>query len=405
MSLAPSSESAVETTAAAAAAELTANSPVDLIPPDVERPEGPEEGIALCLSGGGYRAMLFHAGALIRLNQWGLLPRLRRVSSVSGGSITAGALACAWSELAFDPATGVSPRLGEKVIDPLRRLAHRTLDVVNVALGGPLPGSIAEWIAGSYDRHLFRGKTLQDMPDDQSGPRFIFCATNVMTKALFRFSRPYLADWRIGQARDPRLPIATAVAASAAFPPFLSPLTLDLDDYPFQPTQGADHHQEPYTLRAVLTDGGVYDNLGLETAWKRYRTVLVSDAGGTYGPEKDPKTDWLRHSQRVIGLVYDQVRVLRTRQTIDAFRRQERDGALWTVRTDLSGADPFRIPAQRAQAMADVETRLRAMDETVQQQLINWGYVACDAAARAYWRRPPAPLTAPTALPFPDASI
>ena len=46
--------------------------------------------MALCLSGGGYRAMLFHVGALWRLNELGLLPRLDRVSSVSGGSITAG---------------------------------------------------------------------------------------------------------------------------------------------------------------------------------------------------------------------------------------------------------------------------------------------------------------------------
>src|SRR5258706_9526211 len=49
-----------------------------------------EEEVALCLSGGGYRAMLFHMGALLRLNDAGLLRRLARVSSVSGGSLTAG---------------------------------------------------------------------------------------------------------------------------------------------------------------------------------------------------------------------------------------------------------------------------------------------------------------------------
>ena len=51
---------------------------------------GPKPGIALCLSGGGYRAMIFHLGALWRLNQLGFLKNLSRVSSVSGGSITAG---------------------------------------------------------------------------------------------------------------------------------------------------------------------------------------------------------------------------------------------------------------------------------------------------------------------------
>ena len=42
--------------------------------------------------------------------------------------------------------------------------------------------------------------------------------------------------------------------------------------------------QPPYTTEAVLSDGGVYDNLGLETAWKRYTTILVSDGGGKMGP-------------------------------------------------------------------------------------------------------------------------
>src|SRR5208282_640505 len=51
-----------------------------------------EPGTALCLSGGGYRAMLFHLGSLWRLNEAGLLRKLNRISSVSGGSITAGML-------------------------------------------------------------------------------------------------------------------------------------------------------------------------------------------------------------------------------------------------------------------------------------------------------------------------
>ena len=60
----------------------------------------PEPGIALCLSGGGYRAMLFHLGALWRLNEIGYLPKLERISSVSGGSITAGVLGLKWERLA-----------------------------------------------------------------------------------------------------------------------------------------------------------------------------------------------------------------------------------------------------------------------------------------------------------------
>ena len=55
-----------------------------------------EDVVGLCLSGGGYRAMLYHTGALFRLNELGILPRLREIASVSGGSIAAAALALVW---------------------------------------------------------------------------------------------------------------------------------------------------------------------------------------------------------------------------------------------------------------------------------------------------------------------
>ena len=61
----------------------------------------PEDGLALCMSGGGYRAMVFHLGALIRLNEAGLLRQMRRISSVSGGSMTNAVLGLEWKNLTF----------------------------------------------------------------------------------------------------------------------------------------------------------------------------------------------------------------------------------------------------------------------------------------------------------------
>src|SRR5687768_3836338 len=94
--------------------------PVTGIPSDAADAEL-EPGLALCLSGGGYRAMLFHLGALWRLNDAGYLPRLNRISSVSGGSITAGVLGLAWSKLAFYSG-GVGQRVAQEVVAPVRRL-------------------------------------------------------------------------------------------------------------------------------------------------------------------------------------------------------------------------------------------------------------------------------------------
>lgn len=70
-----------------------------------------EPALAFCLSGGGYRAMLFHLGAVLRLNEFGLLSVVDRVSSVSGGSLVAAALARYWADLDFG-SDGASRNLG-----------------------------------------------------------------------------------------------------------------------------------------------------------------------------------------------------------------------------------------------------------------------------------------------------
>jgi NTE family protein len=98
-------------------AVLSALQPVHDHPDD---PAQPSDGIALCLSGGGYRAMLFHLGALWRLNELQYLPKLNRVSSVSGGSITSGALALNWKNLHFD-ANGFALSFDQQLIKPVPR--------------------------------------------------------------------------------------------------------------------------------------------------------------------------------------------------------------------------------------------------------------------------------------------
>ncbi|HVQ77196.1 MAG TPA: patatin-like phospholipase family protein [Candidatus Binatia bacterium] len=371
------------------------------------REEGPaaaeplEAGLALCLSGGGYRAMIFHAGVLWRLNEAGYLPRLDRVSSVSGGSITAGVLAQQWGRLAFDT-RGVSTAFREEVVAPLRDMAGRTIDAKAIFGGVLLPGSVGEKVAAAYDKHLFKGATLQALPEK---PRFVINATNVQSGALWRFSRPYMADYRVGRVDRPTLPLAVAVAASSAFPPVLSPVEIELEAGLVQAQPGADLHREPFTTHVVLSDGGVYDNLGLETAWKRYRTVLVSDAGGKMQAEEEPAEDWARHSLRILDLIDNQVRSLRKRQVIDAFVRKERAGAYWGIRTDIGDyrlADALPCPFVRTLDLANTATRLKRMEPELQERLINWGYAVCDAAVRTHVD--PGVAT-PAGFPYPDRRV
>lgn len=344
-------------------------------------PEEIEDRLALCLSGGGYRAMLFHLGVLWYLRDAGLLERLDRVSSVSGGSITAGVLGLRWASVAT---AGSATEFERQVVAPIRGLAGETIDARSI-LGGVFgSGSVGERVARRYRDRLFGDATLQDLPDR---PRFVINATNVQTGSLFRFSKPYLGDWRIGRCPDPSVYLADAVAASSAFPPVLSPMRLRLPAEAFSQDLGP-CGEAPYTTDLYLTDGGVYDNMGIETAWKRCRQVLVSDAGGKLQPEPKPHTNWAQHALRVNGLIDNQVRSLRKRQIVASFRAGERRGAYWGMWTDPAeypASSRLELPADRAEQLARTATRLQAMRDDLQERLVNFGYGLAERAVRSYF--------------------
>ncbi|MER9133256.1 patatin-like phospholipase family protein [Mesorhizobium sp. M0768] len=353
-----------------------------------DQPAELEKGIALALSGGGYRAMIFHLGALIRLNEAGLLKRIARVSSVSGGSITAAVLGMKWSELVFGPAN-VASNL-DIVVKAVRKMADTSVDAGAIIGGILLPGTIGEKVAAAYDKVLFGGKTLQDLPDDLAGegPRFVVNATNIQSSALWRFGREYMGDYRVGLVRRPTIPLALAVAASSAFPPLLSPLPLKISQ-PFDDVDGADLTTASFRRSVYLSDGGVYDNLGLETVEKRYATLLVSDAGQKIASEPSSSTDWTRHSIRVLEVIDNQVRSLRQRRLIDGFDRKDHSGCYWSVRARFAeykvADDTLGCTRRNPAALAAIPTRLQAMPKAQQEALINWGYAICDGALRSYF--------------------
>jgi NTE family protein len=366
--------------------------------PDAETPlisdpeeEKLEDGLALCLSGGGYRAMVFHVGVLWYLRDAGYLRRLARISSVSGGSITAGALAVNWPNL------DGPGKLEANLVAPIRKMAGITIDVESV-LGGIFgSGSVSDRIIERYREILFGDRTLQSLPDT---PRFVINATNVQTGSLFRFSKPYIADWQVGRYVNPKTLVAAAVAASSAFPPVLSPVRVEFGPNDFSTDPGP-LHRPPFTTKVMLTDGGVYDNMGIETAWKRCRSIFVSDAGGKMQPEEEPHTDWARHAIRINSVIDNQVRSLRKRQIVSAFKTGVRSGAYWGMWTDPAeypAPSKLALPAAGARALAETPTRLAQMPDELQERLINFGYGMAERAIRSYFDKD---ALAATAFPYP----
>jgi NTE family protein len=327
--------------------------------------------------------MLFHAGTLWRLNEAGYLPKLGRISSVSGGSITSAVLGLHWNELAFNDA-GVAQAFVDEVIAPIRRMANTTIDEFAIARGLLLPGSISDRVVAAYSKHLYADKTLQDLPDS---PKFVINAANLQSGALWRFTKRYMRDYKVCGVDRPKVRLAVAVAASSAFPPFLSPLRLTIDPATVNPGNEP-LHRPPFTTRAVLTDGGVYDNLGLETVWKRCKTVFVSDGGGQMQPAGKQKGNWISQGLRAHDVIDNQVRALRKRGAVASFDAKTRAGGYWGMRTKVADyGDGVRLscPFDSTQKLARVSTRLKRLNDQTQDRLINFGYAITDAALRRYF--------------------
>jgi NTE family protein len=295
-------------------------------------------------------------------------------------------LGTSWKDLKFTDDVAVN---FDVVVERVRKMADTTVDAGAIIGGILLPGSISDRVGKAYDKTLFNGAKLDDLPDDSQpgNPRFVINATNIQTAALWRFSRNYMGDYRVGLVERPNVSLAAAVAASSAFPPVLSPSELDIEQ-PVVNTPGADLHKEPYTKTAILSDGGVYDNLGLETIAKRYTTLLVSDAGQKIAPEPNPHRDWARHSLRVLDTMDNQVRSLRKRHLINSYERKDHNGTYWGIRTSFADYkltdDPLKCLTRNPIPLAEIPTRLEAMPRNVQDRLMNWGYAICDAALRAH---------------------
>ncbi|MBL7062309.1 MAG: patatin-like phospholipase family protein [Dehalococcoidia bacterium] len=164
---------------------------------------------ALALSGGGYRATLFTLGSLWRLNEFGLLARINRITSVSGGSITSALLAMKWKDLDFSRDTHIAGNFRTVIADPLQEFCSKGLDIMAGIRGVLSPRkSIGDKIAEAYAKRLFGSRTLQDIPTQGKGPEFIFYATSLQTGASVRISKSSIADYKVGMLPNVRLTLA-----------------------------------------------------------------------------------------------------------------------------------------------------------------------------------------------------
>ena len=256
-----------------------------------------EATIGLALSGGGSRAIAFHLGCLRALHDLGILGKVTVLSTVSGGSVL-GALYALSEEPFPEFERYVRAVLRRGLLWPTVRTAFFTTEGVKALLCWASVGAVdivllaasafvhtlsrfassqerEHWRVEAWrpplrrfasrttifrravDDELFSGARMNDVKN--SKPLLIINAAELRTGSAFYFTARESGSWRLGTLPNNEIALAHAVAASAAYPLFLPALDERLG---FVRRDGSQH-----TERVALTDGGVYDNLGLAPLW------------------------------------------------------------------------------------------------------------------------------------------
>jgi NTE family protein len=367
--------------------------------------------IGLALSGGGVRATAFHIGVLARLAAAGQLESVTSVSSVSGGSLAVG-LAIARSQNRWPSSEEF---LASTLPQAQAALTGNGLQRGYVRKVLRRPWSLARGRASDLAAMLrtaweIRG-SLCDLPER---PIWAINATTYETGKSWRFRRDRMGDYLTQYVPDPDFFLADAMAASAAVPGLIGPLTLRAANYSWHAYQ-ADGELAPTTSRfrkLRLWDGGVYDNLGTEPLFKEglregIEFLIVSDASRPVFDEAQVlsrRPPFYLPPFRLIDVATDQVRSLRARWLVSYFDQHPGTGVL--LRLGNTRDSIFRKAGQSAPAGEPLvsdeecrqsllfETTLRTLTAAECQMLIKHGYEVADATLTAYAMEQPS-ISAP----------
>lgn len=357
--------------------------------------------IALAFSGGGVRATVFHLGVLARLARQDLLGNVEIVSSVSGGSLAAG--------LVFATSGGCWPSSAQYLHDVVPRclsvLTTRNLQRTYVLNSLMFPWRLASGRASVLGDALeSRWGITGSLADLPIAPRWIINATCYQTGKNWRFQRDLMGDYQTKYVTDPDFRLSHALAASAAVPGLIGPLRIRSRQHRWSEYREDDWQQIPPKYKHLhLWDGGVYDNLGVESLFKpgeglRDGTdyLIVCDASRSLSSETRQsrwRPGYLKASLRLVDVATDQVRSLRARMLMDYFKQNPGTGAY--LRLGLATKKVYsRSPVPGKPALSDDEVRRVAQIETTLRQLtygefsllFRHGFEVADATLSTYGR-------------------
>lgn len=337
--------------------------------------------IDLALSGGGIRAMVFHMGVLRRLAELKQLEKVRRISSVSGGSLITG-LIVTEAKMRWP---GSDEFLSDIYPDLREKLCRRSI----------MKGMIVRLLRPSHIRFLLNRANLlayilnkdwgvkahlRDLPQT---PEFSFEGTTAENGRRFRFKRDSMGDYESGYTECGKLPLATAMAVSAAFPGGIGPLLLYTSPFDWVKRTDDPTPVTPSFKKLHLYDGGVYDNLGLEPFFdvnlnrprRQDGYLLVSDAGSPFKKGFSMFAMNPLRLKRVMDVIQEQCRALRVRGLHGYLSGNPRQGCYIWINAEPKDRELLKL----REFAAGYPTTLSKMKQEDFDRLAEYGYqVALD---------------------------
>lgn len=360
--------------------------------------------IGIALSGGGVRAAVFHLGILGRLAEDGLLEKITRISTVSGGTLITG--------LVYSIAGNKWPTsdffLNECLVQIRYYLTQKNIQLNAIFWGILQPSALiqkrANLISKSIQNCWKISGNLNDIPHQ---PQWILNATTYESGKNWRFiSQRRMGDYVVNYAEKPNILLADAMAASAAYPELIGALVLDTRKYNWFKFRGETTEQtQPKFSKLHLWDGGLYENLGVEALFKiedefpypdDCNFLVVSDASNPIGLKKHTIRIWKR-ALRLIAISMDQVRSLRARILINHFENHKNSGVYFKigntghkilegVKTNsklINELTKNSLSVDKAKAAEDFETTLRKLTETEYNLLYQHGWEVANFTLQA----------------------
>lgn len=343
--------------------------------------------LALALSGGGIRAMIFHLGVLKYLAEKNKLHCIQHISTVSGGSLILGLILK--SNKMLWPNSSVF--LTETLPDLKQKLCTRSL-IAGMLRQLKNPRNFqfllsrSNLLANTLCDEWEIDCKLSEIPDH---PIWHINATTAETGKRFRFKKENLGEYSLGYTKDTqKFPLAKAMAVSAAFPGGIGPLVINPLDYTWHKRSWGQAETENKEIslnhpRLHLYDGGVYDNLGLEPFFDTGKQekkdsitsevmIIVCDAGAPLEQSFIAKqlSPWrLKH---ITDIISDQSRALRIRSFVNFSRNNLGQGLYIHIRES-------RIPKDNQNAVftRSFPTTLRKLKEKEFDMILEHGYEAC----------------------------